>query len=127
MPHLLDWLATAGPDAAVLQETKLEDERFPHEQSREAGYHAVFLGQKTYNGVALLSRTPARDVVRNIPAHGDAQARVIAGTVDGFGWWEPTFPMARRRAARSSPTRWRGWKRCGRGWRASWPRIRAWR
>src|SRR5690242_21965186 len=67
MPHLLDWLASAQPDAAVLQETKLEDERFPHEQLGEAGYHAVFHGQKTYNGVALISRTPAEGVLRNIP------------------------------------------------------------
>jgi exodeoxyribonuclease-3 len=81
LPHLLDWLAAVQPDAAVLQETKLEDERFPHEQLKEAGYHAVFHGQKTYNGVAILSREPVQDVVRNIPGHGDPQARVIAGTV----------------------------------------------
>jgi exodeoxyribonuclease-3 len=92
MPHLLDWLASAQPDAAVLQETKLEDERFPHEQLMEAGYHAVFHGQKTYNGVAMLSREPADAVVRNIPAHGDPQARVIAGTVGGMRLVGAYFP-----------------------------------
>jgi exodeoxyribonuclease-3 len=83
LPQLLDWLASAAPDALVLQETKLTDDKFPAAELLAAGYHAVWHGQKTYNGVALLSRTPATDVVRNIPAHGDEQARVIAGTVDG--------------------------------------------
>src|SRR5262245_10388589 len=81
MPHLVDWLASTQPDAAVLQETKLVDDKFPHAELKELGYHAAFLGQKTYNGVALLSREPAQDIVRNIPGHGDDQARVIAGTV----------------------------------------------
>ena len=92
MPHLLDWLAATQPDAAVLQETKLEDERFPHAQLLEAGYHAVFHGQKTYNGVALLSREPAADVLRNIPGHADPQARVIAGTVSGVRIVGAYFP-----------------------------------
>jgi exodeoxyribonuclease-3 len=77
MPHLVDWLASTHPDAAVLQETKLIDEKFPHAELKELGYHAAFFGQKTYNGVALLSREPAQDIVRNIPGHGDEQARVI--------------------------------------------------
>jgi exodeoxyribonuclease-3 len=83
LPQLLDWLASAQPDALVLQETKLTDDKFPAAELLAAGYHAAWHGQKTYNGVALLSRTPATDVVRNIPAHDDPQARVIAGTVDG--------------------------------------------
>lgn len=83
LPQLLDWLASAAPDALVLQETKLTDDKFPAAELLAAGYHAAWHGQKTYNGVALLSRTPAVDVLRNIPAHGDEQARVIAGTVDG--------------------------------------------
>lgn len=84
LPQLLDWLAAQQPDALVLQETKLTDDKFPHQALLEAGWHSVWHGQKTYNGVALLSRTPALDVVKNIPGLDDEQARVIAGTVDGI-------------------------------------------
>ncbi|UUX97672.1 exodeoxyribonuclease III [Aquabacterium sp. J223] len=84
LPQLLDWLAGAQPDALVLQETKLTDDKFPADALREAGWQAVFHGQRTYNGVALLSRTGAQDVVRNIPGFDDEQARVIAGTVAGL-------------------------------------------
>ena len=83
LPHLLAWLAEAQPDAVVLQETKLVDAKFPHAELKEAGWHAEFFGQKTYNGVALISRLQATDIVRNIPGHADEQARVIAGTVGG--------------------------------------------
>ncbi|RYF26643.1 MAG: exodeoxyribonuclease III [Comamonadaceae bacterium] len=82
LPQLLAWLETSPVDAIGLQELKLVDEKFPHDALQAAGYHAVTFGQKTYNGVAILSRTPARDVVRNIPGHEDAQARVIAATLD---------------------------------------------
>ncbi len=81
LPHLLAWLAQAQPDAVVLQETKLVDAKFPHAELKEAGWHVEFFGQKTYNGVALISKLPATDIVRNIPGHDDAQARVIAGTI----------------------------------------------
>ncbi len=81
LPHLLDWLAANPLDALVLQETKLTDDKFPHAEIEAAGYHVHGFGQKTYNGVALISRTPATDVVRNIPGFQDDQARVIAGTV----------------------------------------------
>ncbi len=92
LPHLLDWLASAQPDAIVLQETKLVDDKFPKDELRAAGYHAEFFGQKTYNGVALLSRTPATDIARNIAGHADEQARVIAGTVDGIRVVGAYFP-----------------------------------
>jgi len=92
LPHLLDWLAQNQPDAMVLQETKLVDEKFPFAELREAGWHAEAFGQKTYNGVALLSREPAADVVRNIAQHGDEQARVIAGTVLGVRVVGAYFP-----------------------------------
>ena len=81
LPHLLDWLKTQSPDVICLQETKLVDEKFPHEALAEAGYQLHWFGQRTYNGVALLSKTPAIDVVKNIPGHVDEQARVITGTV----------------------------------------------
>jgi exodeoxyribonuclease-3 len=83
LPHLLDWLAANPVDAIVLQETKLTDDKFPVAELAAAGWQAAWHGQKTYNGVALLSRAPALDVVRNIPGFDDEQARVIAGTVPG--------------------------------------------
>lgn len=82
LPQVLDWLATTPVDVLCLQELKLSDDKFPLKEVEAAGYHAAFFGQKTYNGVALLSRTPARDVVHNIPGFADEQARVIAATFD---------------------------------------------
>ncbi|CAM5797496.1 Exodeoxyribonuclease III OS=Rhizobacter sp. Root404 OX=1736528 GN=ASC76_20265 PE=3 SV=1 [Rhizobacter fulvus] len=82
LPQLIDWLALHQPDALCLQETKLADDKFPHAEIAAAGYQVHWFGQKTYNGVALLSKSVATDVVRNIPGHDDAQARVIAATVD---------------------------------------------
>ncbi len=81
LPQVLDWLGQHQPEVVVLQETKLTDDKFPHADFEQAGYAAQWFGQKTYNGVALLSKTPAEDVVRNIPGFADEQARVIAGTV----------------------------------------------
>lgn len=81
LPQLLDWLAANAPDVMVLQETKLADDKFPHAALTEAGYHPQWFGQKTYNGVALLSRTPATDVARNIVDLDDEQARLIAGSI----------------------------------------------
>lgn len=83
LPHLLDWLAANPVDVIGLQETKLTDELFPYDTLREAGYHAVHNGQKTYNGVAILSRHPLEDVVLDIPGFADEQKRVIAATVNG--------------------------------------------
>ena len=83
LPQVLDWLAAHPMDGLVLQETKLSDDKFPRAEIEAAGYAVEFFGQKTYNGVALLSRSPPVDVVRNIPGLDDDQARVIAGTVDG--------------------------------------------
>lgn len=85
LPQVLAWLAANPVDAIGLQELKLVDDKFPHDAFEAAGYHAVCFGQKTYNGVAIVSRAPARDVVRNIPGHEDEQARVIAATLDVDG------------------------------------------
>ena len=84
LPQLLEWLAAHQPDAMVLQEIKLADDKFPHEPIEAAGYEVKWFGQKTYNGVALLSRKPIADIVRNIPGFADDSARVITGTVDGL-------------------------------------------
>src|SRR5262245_35978340 len=81
LPHLMEWLESNKPDVMVLQETKLIDEKLPDQAIEAAGYNVHWFGQKTYNGVALLSRQPATDIVRNIAGFEDAQARAIAGTV----------------------------------------------
>jgi exodeoxyribonuclease-3 len=81
LPQVLDWLAANPVDVLALQETKLTDDKFPHAEIEAAGYRVHWHGQKTYNGVALLSRIDATDIVKNIPGHGDPQARVITGTV----------------------------------------------
>ena len=92
LPQVLDWLAANPVDALVLQETKCTDDKFPQEAIEAAGYKVAFFGQKTYNGVALLSRTDAADVVKNIPGFQDDMARVIAGTVDGVRVIGAYFP-----------------------------------
>ncbi|MDE1929317.1 MAG: exodeoxyribonuclease III, partial [Burkholderiales bacterium] len=81
LPQVLDWLAANPVDALVLQETKLTDDKFPRAEIEAAGYAVQFHGQRTYNGVALLSRAPALDTVRNIPGFVDEQARVICASV----------------------------------------------
>lgn len=83
LPQVLPWLAAEQPDVIVLQETKLTDDKFPQAELAEAGWHCAWFGQRTYNGVALLSRHPAEGVVKNIPGFEDDQARVITGTVAG--------------------------------------------
>ena len=85
LPQLLDWLAANPVDALVLQETKLTDDKFPQADLEAAGYQSQWFGQKTYNGVALLTRQPSSDTVRNIPGFADEQARVIAATVPHAG------------------------------------------
>ncbi|MEP6907470.1 MAG: exodeoxyribonuclease III [Pseudoxanthomonas sp.] len=81
LPHLLQWLGTFAPDVVGLQETKQEDHKFPDTALAEAGYRSVFAGQKTYNGVAIVSRLPIADVQVGIPGFEDEQKRVIAATV----------------------------------------------
>lgn len=90
LPQVLDWLAAqaaggAPIDLLALQELKLTDDKFPHAEFEAAGYRAEAFGQKTYNGVALISRLslPAlRDVTRNIMGFEDEQSRVITATLD---------------------------------------------
>lgn len=83
LPHLLEWLPAARPDVVCLQETKLEDGKFPQVEIEAAGYQVAFSGQKTYNGVALLSRTQLEEVQAGIPGFEDEQKRVLAATVEG--------------------------------------------
>ncbi len=83
LPHLLDWLAAHSPDAICLQETKCEEATFPADELLAAGYCSVHHGQRTYNGVAILSRAAGAGVCRGIPAFADEQSRVIAADFEG--------------------------------------------
>lgn len=83
LPHVLAYLAEHQPDVLALQETKLPDEKFPRSAIEEAGYQVVYSGQKTYNGVAVISRQPASDVVMDVPGLDDPQRRLLACTIDG--------------------------------------------
>jgi len=81
LPHLLDWLAKAKPDVVCLQETKTEDKTFPLTDLEAAGYRVIYSGQKTYNGVAILSRTPLSAETRGLPDFPDDLKRVIAAKI----------------------------------------------
>ncbi|MDP1536109.1 MAG: exodeoxyribonuclease III [Burkholderiales bacterium] len=83
LPQVLAWLAVHTPDALCLQETKLEDAKFPLAEIEAAGYRASFSGQKTYNGVALLTRQPVAAATHGIPGFSDPQKRVTAATFNG--------------------------------------------
>ena len=92
LPQVLDWLAANPVDALVLQELKMTDDKFPFDAFAAAGYQSHCFGQKTYNGVALLSRSEATDIVRNIPGFDDDMSRVITGTVNGIRVVGAYFP-----------------------------------
>lgn len=81
LPQVLDWLSSRQPDILALQETKIEDAHFPQEAIQAAGFHVVFSGQKTYNGVALISRQPITDCTTDLPSLEDDQRRLIAATI----------------------------------------------
>lgn len=83
LPHVLDWLQSEQPDVLGLQETKMTDDVFPADEIQEAGYEVVFSGQKTYNGVALITKQPVSDVVTDVPELQDEQRRILGATVDG--------------------------------------------
>lgn len=85
LPHVSDWLARHQPDILVLQELKLDQDKYPAAALRMMGWHTEWSGQKTYNGVALISRHPIDDVAVGLPAlPDDPQRRVIAATIKGI-------------------------------------------
>ncbi|TXH90118.1 MAG: exodeoxyribonuclease III [Rhodoferax sp.] len=92
LPQVLDWLAANPVDVLALQELKMTDDKFPHDAFAAAGYSSVCFGQKTYNGVALITRAAATDVVKNIPGFDDDMARVITATVNGVRVVGAYFP-----------------------------------
>lgn len=79
LPHVLTWLQEIQPDVLALQEIKMENEKFPYEDFRELGYHALVSGQKTYNGVAILSKKAAHHdtIALGFPGFADEQKRVL--------------------------------------------------
>ena len=81
LPHVLEWLATHRPDVLVLQEIKQTTDMFPADELAGAGYAGLASGQKTYNGVAVISRQPAVDAVTDFPGFDDPQRRILATTV----------------------------------------------
>lgn len=80
LPQVLTWLEHEQPDALALQETKVTDEQFPLQELQALGYSAVYTGQKSYNGVALVTRGALTDVARDIPYVDDHQRRIVAAT-----------------------------------------------
>lgn len=84
LPQVLDWLAANEPDVLGLQETKLGDEQFPAGAFADAGWQVRYSGQKTYNGVALVTRRPVTELVAALPGTEDPQRRILGATVDGI-------------------------------------------
>ena len=82
LPQVLQWLESSPVDVLCLQETKLTDDKFPVAEIEAAGYQVAFTGQKTYNGVAILSRHPITEVVKNNPLFPDEQQRIISATIE---------------------------------------------
>lgn len=83
LPHVLDWLESAKPDVLGLQETKMTDDQFPAAEIEAAGYQVEYAGQKTYNGVALLTKEKATDIITDVEGLDDPQRRILGATVNG--------------------------------------------
>ena len=83
LPILRDWLESFAPDVVMLQELKCQTEAFPLLEVESLGYHAAVVGQKTYNGVAVVSRTTQENHVTDFPGFEDPQRRILAATIDG--------------------------------------------
>jgi exodeoxyribonuclease-3 len=92
LEHVLKWLEREQPDVLSLQETKMPDEEFPVEEFRSAGYHAIFSGQRTYNGVAILSREPPRAVSVGMDGFADEQKRVLGASFGAVRLWNLYVP-----------------------------------
>lgn len=84
LPIILDWLKNESPDVLCIQETKVQDKDFPLDVFQKQEYHAAFRGQKSYNGVAVLSRLPLENTRTELFDQGDEQARFISGTLNGI-------------------------------------------
>ena len=83
LPHVLDWLDASNADILCLQETKTTDENFPAAELEAAGYHVAFSGQKTYNGVAIISKEKPENIITDVHGLDDPQRRILGATIDG--------------------------------------------
>ena len=84
LPHVLSWLEKHQPDVLCLQETKLTDIDFPESEIKDSGYQAVYAGQKTYNGVATLTKSSTSGVLTDLPNQSDPERRILVCTVNGI-------------------------------------------
>lgn len=84
LPQIIDWLQVNPVDVLALQETKTQDPDFPQEEINAAGYKAIFSGQKTYNGVAILAKSMPTEPITDIEALDDPQRRILAATVNNI-------------------------------------------
>ena len=85
LPNVLTWLAGAGPDVVLLQETKTVDDAFPRLEIEDLGYNLAVHGQRSYNGVAILSKQPIEDIQAGLPGNAaDEQARYLEATIAGI-------------------------------------------
>lgn len=84
LDQVIDWLQTSSCDVLALQELKLENQCFPSQQLSDLGYYISYNGQKTYNGVAFISKYPITEVIFDIPNYEDVQKRVISATINGI-------------------------------------------
>jgi len=91
--HVIDWLDAARPDVLCLQELKVTEKEFPFDELRDCGYEAAVFGQKTYNGVAIVSRLPFDDVHKGLDDdEDDPQARLISAEIEGVTIMSAYFP-----------------------------------
>ena len=79
LPHVLEWLDKNQPDILCLQETKQNNDKFPHDEFKSLNWFSYHNGQKTYNGVAIISKKPLKEIQNNIPMFKDDQSRLISG------------------------------------------------
>jgi exodeoxyribonuclease-3 len=82
LPHVIDWLNENNPDVLCLQETKQDNDKFPHSEFKSLDWYSYHNGQKTYNGVAIISKKPLTDISFNIAGFDDIQSRLITGTYE---------------------------------------------
>lgn len=92
LPQVLDWLMREKPDVLALQETKVTDDLFPFQILQEAGYQVVFNGQKTYNGVAFLSKQPLTDLTKTLSYFNVDEKRVLGGSLGKLRIWNVYVP-----------------------------------
>ncbi len=83
LEHVLQWSKQNSPDILAIQETKLTDDKFPEDEIKAAGWHVVYSGQPIYNGVCIISSSPATDIITDIEGLDDPQRRILAATIDG--------------------------------------------